>query len=89
MEELCFGKLPVGARFYYLSERYVKVTATSASLRCKRAYSKNPMHYGDVIELAETEPVRRVVRTYADFLPEGYVLDSNGYHNGSYYKLTC
>jgi hypothetical protein len=87
MEELAFGELPLGARFYYMGERYVKASPTEAEFRGRRAFSKNPLHYGDMLELAEAERVARVVRTFGRLLPEGHVLAPNGYHNGNYYVI--
>lgn len=87
MEELAFGELPLGARFYYMGERYVKTSPTGAEFRCRRAFSKNPLHYGDTVELAQSETVARVVRKFGRLLPEGHILAPNGYYNGNYYVI--
>jgi hypothetical protein len=89
MEKLAFGELPVSARFYYMGERYVKVSLEGAEFKMRRAFSKTPYHHGDFVSFTPEQPVERVVHKFSRFLPEGTIVPPNGYINGNFHRIEC
>ena len=88
MYHLKFGELPLGAKFFHEGERYIKSTPTSGAMRCKRAFSKNPLNWGEELVIPSERLVSRVVYNYASLLPEGVTAPFIGYINGNYYEVS-
>lgn len=87
MYQLKFGELPLGAKFFHMGERYVKSSPTAGAMRCKRAFSKNPLNWGDELAIPHDQLVSRVVYNYMSLLPQGVAAPFVGYISGNYYEV--